>query len=156
MKSSEEKNSKEKSPEESKEININMKKCSSEIKKVVQLIIKDPGLVPKEYFVPAKSSIGSTYIEKPLSTTVGGSSNGIVNIRWDPECCAQNITLSDNNTLCFLTETGYCFRSVVGTTGIMGGIAYWEIHGDSRTENELKIGVVAKKNFNLNTVMFMI
>ena len=33
----------------------------------------------------------------------------------------------------------------------MGGINYWEIHGDPRTENELKIGVAAKKEFNYNS-----
>jgi hypothetical protein len=49
-------------------------------------------------------------------------------------------------------ETGFCFRSVVGNIGFMGGIAYWEIHADCRTENELKIGIVSKKNFNYSTV----
>ena len=33
----------------------------------------------------------------------------------------------------------------------MGGVHYWEIHGDSRTENELKIGVTCKKVFNYNS-----
>jgi hypothetical protein len=32
-----------------------------------------------------------------------------------------------------------------------GGIHYWEIHADSRTDNELKIGVATKKEFNYNS-----
>ena len=34
---------------------------------------------------------------------------------------------------------------------MMNGIHYWEIHGDPRTENELKIGVSTKKEFNYNS-----
>lgn len=33
----------------------------------------------------------------------------------------------------------------------MGGINYWEIIADSRTENELKIGVTCNQNFNYNS-----
>ena len=33
----------------------------------------------------------------------------------------------------------------------MGGTHYWEVHGDNRTENELKIGVACKTNFNYNS-----
>ena len=32
----------------------------------------------------------------------------------------------------------------------MNGIHYWEIHGDQRTENELKIGITNKQNQNYN------
>ena len=31
------------------------------------------------------------------------------------------------------------------------GIHYWEIHADAKTENELKIGVACKKDFNYNS-----
>ena len=72
--------------------------------------------------------------------------------KWDPDCCAQNITLADENRSCFLMEGGYCFRTVLATIGFTSGVHYWEIHADSRTENELKIGIANKKNFNLNTV----
>eukprot|EP00829_Urostomides_striatus_P019563 TRINITY_DN7641_c0_g1_i1.p2 TRINITY_DN7641_c0_g1~~TRINITY_DN7641_c0_g1_i1.p2 ORF type:complete len:268 (+),score=55.89 TRINITY_DN7641_c0_g1_i1:3-806(+) len=71
--------------------------------------------------------------------------------KWDPECCAQNIVLSEDSRVCFLQEGGYCFRTVLANIGFTSGIQYWEIHADSRTENELKIGVACKKNFNLNT-----
>lgn len=34
---------------------------------------------------------------------------------------------------------------------MVSGIYYWEIVADDRTENELKIGVSTKKNFNYNS-----
>ena len=43
------------------------------------------------------------------------------------------------------------FRTLLGDEGFMEGIHYWEIIGDGRTENELKIGVTTTKNFNFNT-----
>ena len=33
----------------------------------------------------------------------------------------------------------------------MGGIHYWEIIADERTDNELKIGISTKLDFNYNT-----
>lgn len=33
------------------------------------------------------------------------------------------------------------FRTVIGDTPFMGGVHYWEIIADDRTENELKIGI---------------
>jgi hypothetical protein len=33
----------------------------------------------------------------------------------------------------------------------MSGVHYWEIIADSRTENELKIGVTTSKEFDLNS-----
>jgi hypothetical protein len=33
----------------------------------------------------------------------------------------------------------------------MAGVHYWEIIADDRTENELKIGIATKKDFNLNS-----
>lgn len=32
-----------------------------------------------------------------------------------------------------------------------GGINYFEIHADPNTENELKIGITTKKDFNYNS-----
>ena len=32
----------------------------------------------------------------------------------------------------------------------MGGVIYWEVLADDRTENELKIGLTTKKDFNYN------
>ena len=33
----------------------------------------------------------------------------------------------------------------------MGGVHYWEIIADDRTENELKIGISTRKDFNPNS-----
>ncbi len=79
------------------------------------------------------------------------SGSGVTDFKWDPDSCAQNITLTDDNRACFLMEGGYCFRTVLSSTPFISGVHYWEIHADPRTENELKIGVAGKKNFNLNT-----
>ena len=79
--------------------------------------------------------------------------NSVIDFKWDSDKCAQNIVLSEDNHVCILSEGGYCFRTVVGTVGFMGGVHYWEIHADSQTENELKIGVAMKNTFNLNTVL---
>lgn len=35
--------------------------------------------------------------------------------------------------------------------GFTSGVHYWEIVADDRTENELKIGVSTKRDFNYNT-----
>ena len=42
------------------------------------------------------------------------------------------------------------FRTAVATHGFTGGINYWEIEADERTENELKIGVTSNRDFNYN------
>jgi hypothetical protein len=84
------------------------------------------------------------------------SMNGVVNFTWDSEACSEHISLSDKKMRCFLAEAGYCFRSAVGSLGIMGGIAYWEVQIDPKNENELKVGVVAKKSFNYNTVIYLL
>ena len=73
-------------------------------------------------------------------------------IRWDPACCGEHITLSDDNLLCYLRESGYCFRSVVTDFDFTGGVQYWEVLCDRASENELKVGVTSKKNFNLESV----
>ena len=59
--------------------------------------------------------------------------------------------MSDGNQHCFLKEQSYLFRSVLANTGFTGGIHYWEILADNRTENELKIGVTTMKDFDYNS-----
>ena len=50
-----------------------------------------------------------------------------------------------------LKEPAYVFRTALTATGFNGGIHYWEIIPDPRTENELKIGVSTTNSFDLNT-----
>lgn len=145
---------------------VDVKKFAESAKKVIEKIVGNAGSrkniqsdkeIRKEPNISTRPNSYSKpvfdFIPPPMSQKSVGK-NGIVNFCWDPEARSENIKLSDSNMKCFLMEPGYCFRSVVGTTGIMSGIAYWELESDHRTENELKIGVVDIKPFNYNTVTF--
>jgi len=50
----------------------------------------------------------------------------------------------------WLKEPAYMFRTIIADTPFMSGLHYWEIIADDRTENELKIGVACKQEFNYN------
>jgi len=89
---------------------------------------------------------GGGSISQPIS--VGSNS---VNWKWDGKCCGKGITISGDGSSVYLKENAYMFRSVIGDTPFNGGVHYWEIHADPRTENELKIGVAGSKNFNFDT-----
>lgn len=43
------------------------------------------------------------------------------------------------------------FRSVIGDTGFKCGIHYWEVVADSKSDNELKVGVTKNREFDLKT-----
>ncbi len=43
------------------------------------------------------------------------------------------------------------FRSVIANTSFESGIHYWEILADSRTENEIKVGVCKNRDFDIGT-----
>jgi len=51
----------------------------------------------------------------------------------------------------FLKVKDNFFRTVIGDKAMYGGVYYWEIWADPKTENELKMGVVKNIDFNLNT-----
>lgn len=137
-----------------------LKSLSTEVKKVVRQILKDPELASARDVTDMQVPQERTEERPEIRSSPSGTlmpinpqlQSGLVDFQWDPTCCAQKTALSEGNMSCYLVESGYCFRSVVANTGITEGIAYWEIHGDGRTENELKIGVVSKKNFDFNTV----
>jgi len=129
-----------------------LKSLSSEVKKVIKMIMDDLSI--------NQDSTLSSCLELPTTPTIEEPielypENGIVDLHWDPKYCAKQIALTDGNMHCFLAESGYCFRTVIADTGIMEGIAYWEIHADSRTENELKIGITSKRTINFNTVTIL-
>lgn len=63
----------------------------------------------------------------------------------------MGIDISDAGAKCFLREQFYLFKTVISQQGFMGGVNYWEIYADAQTENELKIGVTLKKDFDLNS-----
>jgi len=70
---------------------------------------------------------------------------------WDNTRMGSGMEVTNNKKTVFLKENAYMFRSVISTTPMTGGIHYWEIIADPRTENELKIGVATRRDFNYNT-----
>jgi hypothetical protein len=74
-----------------------------------------------------------------------------VSFRWDDKFCGTNIILSDQGFVAYLKENSYVFKTVLGNQAFNEGIHYWEIHADPRTENELKIGIALKKDFEPNS-----
>ncbi|EGR29925.1 spry domain protein [Ichthyophthirius multifiliis] len=72
-------------------------------------------------------------------------------LQWNPNCSGTGIKLYNNNTHCWLQESSYMFRTILADQAFYQGAHYWEIHADDRTENELKIGVSIKKDFNYNS-----
>ena len=51
----------------------------------------------------------------------------------------------------FLEEDTYLFRSIIADKPFESGHHYWEFVADSRTDNELKIGVTKNRDFDLKT-----
>jgi hypothetical protein len=51
----------------------------------------------------------------------------------------------------YLSEDVYLFRTVIASIGFVEGTHYWELVADSRTENELKIGVIKNREIDLKT-----
>ena len=93
-----------------------------------------------------------------VQTTGGGkdrsvsvNANGTPVIAWDPTKTGGSIQLTENNALCFLKEQSYLFRTTIANYGFTSGVHYWEILADSRTENELKIGVSLSNTFDFNS-----
>jgi hypothetical protein len=99
-------------------------------------------------FSPSKASGGSTGTV-PINNPINGGSS--VALGWDPSKTGGGINITENNTQCFLKEQSYLFRTTLATQGFTSGVHYWEIIADSRTENELKIGVSTNKDFDYNS-----
>jgi len=95
--------------------------------------------------------VNSNSIPAQISAGPSNNADGVTTFRWDTVNIGTGIETSNNRQNAFLREGPYMFRTVIGDTGMNGGIHYWEIYADERTENELKIGVTTKKDFNMNS-----
>jgi E3 ubiquitin-protein ligase NRDP1 len=99
-----------------------------------------------------KSELSRSNSLTPFAGGSGANSqNGITNFKWDSQVIGTGIEVSEENARAFLKEGPYMFRTVLGDQGFTSGIHYWELQADPRTENEIKIGVSLKKDFNLNS-----
>ena len=100
--------------------------------------------------VDSPIKVGGGMVQAPIANSGG---KGVISggLTWDPAKTGGGINLSDGNQHCFLKEQSYLFRSVLANTGFTSGVHYWEIVADSRTENELKIGVSTSKDFDYNS-----
>lgn len=96
---------------------------------------------PQVFNHHAKSLSGSIPTNQPMG-------NGPITWKWDSKFAAANIVFSKSDAHVYLKEASYIFKSVIGDTSFKGGVNYWEIHADNRTENELKIGVATKNTFD--------
>jgi len=74
-----------------------------------------------------------------------------VSFKWDSNKAGRGIQVLNGNTTVILKESPYIFRSVIADVSFTEGVHYWEIHAMDFTENEMKIGVTTKKDFNLNS-----
>ena len=70
---------------------------------------------------------------------------------WDPDVSSKEIVFSADFRHAFLYETNYYFRTISSNKPFFGGVHYWEIIADGRTEHELKIGVTSQQTFNINS-----
>eukprot|EP00347_Sterkiella_histriomuscorum_P011602 403371825 len=75
----------------------------------------------------------------------------LTHFRWDPLLTSDSIELTADNRTAYLQEDTYLFRSIIADTKFDGGLHYWELVADSRTDNELKIGVSKSRDIDLKT-----
>ena len=93
-------------------------------------------------------------LPKAVSSVVGSgpvNTGALDKFRWDKARMGQGITVSNNDKSVLLKENAYMFRTAISDVPMMNGIHYWEIHADPTTENELKIGITTRRDFNYNT-----
>jgi hypothetical protein len=72
------------------------------------------------------------------------TTNNNYDFTWDPNASSKEIVFSFDLRHAFLHETNYYFRTITSNRLFFGGIHYWEIVADARTEHELKIGVTTQ------------
>jgi len=84
----------------------------------------------------------------------GGFSSGSsssIDMKWDTGKIGHGIQVSNNSRSIYLKENAYMFRTAITDKAMTGGIHYYEIQADPRTENELKIGIATKNQFHYDT-----
>lgn len=99
---------------------------------------------------PQASLNGNVSLVKTSSFQQGQQGEPIP-FKWDQKFCGTNIVISDYGSHAYLKESSYIFKTVIGDQPFYEGVHYWEIHADPRTENELKIGISLKKDFEPNS-----
>lgn len=109
------------------------------MKKMYEILVK---FAPKNEPIVIEYPINPLKVNEPLKT------NGIV---WDQTKCGLGLQFENRGELVILKEPAYVFRTALANVGFNSGQHYWEIIPDSRTENELKVGVSTATNFDLNT-----
>lgn len=67
--------------------------------------------------------------------------NGMTEFVWDTDTAHPSVMFFAEKRIALLNDTEFSYKNVFGSTGFLGGVQYWEIIIDSRTQNELKIGV---------------
>jgi len=136
-----------------KSSNGNFSKVFEEIRRMMKdgIMIENPNkgmntsLVSNNSIIINNNTIGNSTIIKPI-----GSSGSSV-FKWDGARKGSGIEISSDGKSVFLKENAYMFRSIISDTPMNDGVHYWEIVADNRTENELKIGVSTKRDFNYDT-----
>jgi hypothetical protein len=134
------------------------KPCCSEVCSTL-LLIKDRLGDKKAVYDTIGTFIKVSKVSMIRQPVSGGSSSSIpngsgiqtVSVGWDPVKTGGGINITENGAQCFLKEQSYLFRTSLATQGFTSGVHYWEIVADSRTENELKIGVTTNKDFDYNS-----
>ncbi|CAD8198626.1 unnamed protein product [Paramecium pentaurelia] len=92
--------------------------------------------------------IQNIVIQEKNIKSIDSPLNQIGSIIWDKKRMGVGINLSDSDQKAFLDDQAHTFKTVIAKYGFEQGIVYWEIKVDKRTENELKIGVTNKRDFN--------
>ncbi len=93
----------------------------------------------------------------PVSAGNGCASGGLqhppaygpADFSWDTDSAHPSILFFADNRIALLNDTEFSYKNVYGATGFLGGVQYWEIIIDSRTQNELKIGVSKERRKDL-------
>eukprot|EP00831_Metopus_contortus_P061725 TRINITY_DN5362_c0_g1_i2.p1 TRINITY_DN5362_c0_g1~~TRINITY_DN5362_c0_g1_i2.p1 ORF type:complete len:394 (+),score=40.91 TRINITY_DN5362_c0_g1_i2:223-1404(+) len=112
-------------------------------------------------FEPDSQGLSQTMIEEGKDSSMSGAfmtmgslasgvGFGLSNeFYWDPNYSNSVINFCAERRVAILNETAFTYFTAFGSIGFMGGIQYWEIIIDSRTQNELKIGVSKEKRKDL-------